>query len=450
MTQGGDNTTPHDTEAPVHPDVLSQQNENLAKANEALMAKVLESRRAEKAVRSQMAALTQTLGLLAAEPERDSFIGEVLKAITTQLGANSGGFWLYDDSAKILSLHLDYDAGHIAPAAPLQSLNANADSIGTGNGLYITFEPASETHETGKHLGVTVYDDIANDPRLEKCRAHLLARGTRTLFLIPLYLENELIGSFSVHSKRQRSYLHGEIELAQALVQQAGLAIQWARTAEQSRQAAVLEERNRLAREIHDSLAQSFTGILIQLGVAQRISSSSPDDAWGLIEHVRLLAIQGLAEARRSVWALQPNAQEFTDLGTTLQGHIDRILANGSIQGIVHIHGNARVLPSDVGLNLLRIAQEAVNNAVQHSQAPQVFVELTFEDAQVKLFVQDNGQGFDAQHQENGGGVGLTGMRQRAERIGGHLTIVSTPGAGTEVAVTAPIPSMPVGGQKTQ
>jgi signal transduction histidine kinase len=268
--------------------------------------------------------------------------------------------------------------------------------------------------------------------------------------LIPLYLEDDLIGSFSVHSKRQRSYLHGEIELAQALVQQAGLAIQWARTAEQSRQAAVLEERNRLAREIHDNLAQSFTGILIQLGVAQRIATSSPEDAWGLIERVRVLAVEGLAEARRSVWALQPNSQEYTDLAITLQGHIDRILSNGTIQGIVHIHGKARVLASDVGLNLLRIAQEAVNNAVQHSHAQQVFVELTFGESQVKLFVQDNGQGFDAQHQDNGGGFGLTGMRQRAERIGGHLTIVSSPGAGTEVAVTAPIPAMPVGGQDTQ
>src|SRR5579871_4338460 len=103
------------------------------------------------------------------------------------------------------------------------------------------------------------------------------------------------------------------------------LAIQLTRLAEQAQDAAVLEERNRMAREIHDTLAQAFTGIVIQLGVAQRIAKHQPEEAWSLIEPIAELARQGLAEARRSVWALQPESREYSDLARTLPRTIDQM-----------------------------------------------------------------------------------------------------------------------------
>lgn len=207
------------------------------------------------------------------------------------------------------------------------------------------------------------------------------------------------------------------------------------RQAEQGRQAAVLEERNRLAREIHDTLAQAFTGMLIQLGVARRIASRQPDEAWNLIEHVEELARQGLTAARRSVWALQPEAEEYSDLAHALPRAVAQMTADTPLHGQAFVHGAPRSLPADIGMNLLRIGQEAVSNAIQHAGAQNIFVELTFDVQQVRLCVQDDGQGFDLQRQAEGGGFGLIGMRQRAERIGGQLTIASQPGRGTEVVV---------------
>lgn len=405
----------------------------MTKSRTVLQTEIRESKQVEQALREQIEALTKTLQFLAAEPERDRFIGQVLKAITEQLGAHSGGFWFYDPVSETNRLHLDYCEGQI-------QATANAIPFTTsGVGPRKTYEARSEGEEQTPHPVLTIYDDITNDPRLARSRDYFLARGIHTLLVIPLFLEDEFIGSFSVHSMHSRPYQSAEIELAQALAQQAVLAVQLARLAEQSRQAAVLEERNRLAREIHDTLAQAFTGMLIQLGVAQRIAKQQPEEAWSLIDHVAELARQGLSEARRSVWALQPESLEYSELADSLPRIVAQMTSDTSMQAEVHVYGMPRTLPSDVGMNLLRIGQEAVHNALRHAQAQKIFVELTFDAEQVRLCIQDDGQGFDPQHQEEGGGFGLIGMRQRAERIGGQLTVVSQPGQGTEVAVTAPV-----------
>jgi signal transduction histidine kinase len=405
----------------------------MAKSNTVLQAEIRAHRKTEQALRDQIEALTKTLQLLAAEPERDRFIGQVLKAIIEQLGAHSGGFWFYDSMSETNTLHLEYSEGQIQASVSANPLTR------AGTGAHKTQEALSGVEEETRRRVLTAYDDVTNDPRLAPCRDYFRARGIHTLLLIPLFLEEEFIGSFSVHSAQARPYQPEEIELAQAFAQQAVLSIQLARLAEQSRQAAVLEERNRLAREIHDTLAQAFTGMLIQLGVAQRIAKRQPEEAWSLIEHVRELARQGLAEARRSVWALQPESLEYSELADSLPCIVAQMTSETSVQAEVHIHGTPRSLPADIGMNLLRIGQEALNNALRHAQAQKIFVELTFDSEQVRLSVQDDGQGFNLQHQDEGGGFGLIGMRQRAERIGGQLTVASQPGRGTEVAIAAPV-----------
>ena len=209
--------------------------------------------------------------------------------------------------------------------------------------------------------------------------------------------------------------------------------------AEKSRLAAVLEERNRIAREIHDTLSQAFTGILIQLRVAQRIAEQRPEEAWSLVQRAGEMAQHGLAETRRSVWALQPEALEYSDLVGTLSRMVESIAAGTPSQIELHIEGTPRALPPDVGVNLLRIGQEALGNALRHGQARLVWIELVFDADRVRLRVQDDGQGFDLVRQADGGGFGLIGMAQRAERLGGQLTIASQPGRGTEVAVSMPV-----------
>jgi signal transduction histidine kinase len=206
--------------------------------------------------------------------------------------------------------------------------------------------------------------------------------------------------------------------------------------AEQSRQTAVREERNRLACEIHDALAQHFAGILLQIGLAQRLVRQQPEEAWRLVVQAGVLARSAVEEARQSVWALQPDAPFFSNLASSLPVTIAQMTAETSVSGEVKIYGTPRLLPPDVGMNLLRIGQEAVKNAIRHARAQHIFVELAFETTHVRLCVQDDGLGFDPQSQEESGGFGLTAMRQRAQRFHGSLTINSQPGQGTEIVVT--------------
>jgi signal transduction histidine kinase len=406
----------------------------LVKANKALQAELGERKWAEQIARGQAETLAKTLNLLAAQTDLDKFVGQVLEATTEQLGAHSSDFWFHDTLRAGTYLHIVYDEGQIRPASQ-SPLSEAAPSE-----MHAAFQRrVQQTQDRKLH----VYTDIAHDPALEDDRDYLLARGIRTVLRVPLFLGTDAIGTFSIYSTQDRAYRPEEIDLAQALAQQAMLASQLARMAEQSRQAAVLEERNRMAREIHDTLAQAFTGILIQLGVAQRIAGQQPEEAWSLIEHIRELARQGLTEARRSVWALQPESQQYSDLAGVLPRTVAQMTSDTPMRAEVRVHGTPRSLPSDVGMNLLRIGQEALANAIRHARARNIFVELTFDVDQVRLCVQDDGKGFKLQHQEDGGGFGLIGMRQRAERIGGKLTIASQPGRGTEVAVTAPAAAEP-------
>ncbi len=227
--------------------------------------------------------------------------------------------------------------------------------------------------------------------------------------------------------------------LQKKVTQQAVLAIQFSQLAEQARQEAVQEERNRLAREIHDTLAQTFTGILIQLGVAQRIAKQQPDDAWHLVDRVAGLARQGLTEARRTVWALQPNIEKYTDFAQMLPELLQQMTEETNITTQIQIHGTPQLLGSEITQNLLRIVQEAVNNTLHHAHARQIRIDLTFESEQVNLTITDDGRGFDLNRGEESGGFGLQGMHQRAERIGGRWTIATQPGQGTCVTVFVPL-----------
>ena len=403
----------------------TERAESLAVANEALLAEILERKRAEQIARGQTEALAKTLDLLAAEPELDSFVGQVLKALTEQLGARSGSFWLYDAEQNAPLLRLDYDSTTAKPLIPPQF--ERRDSV-------------TDPFGRKKSRTLQVFNDIEKAPLNDAYRQELLASGIQTLLVVPLVSGEDFIGSFTLLDTDRREYQPEELELAQALAHQAVLAIQLTRLAEHRRKASVLEERNRSAREIHDTLAQSFTGILLQLRVAQRISEREPGEAWSLIERVGELAQEGLAAARRSVWDLQPEAVEYSDFAGVLTQHVEQLTASTTVRLELSIHGTPRDLPPSVGMDLIRIAQESLMNALRHARAKFVCLDVTFGAESLILRVQDDGIGFDVKRRTAGGGFGLIGMNQRAERLGAHLTVTTQPGKGTEIAVTAPIP----------
>jgi signal transduction histidine kinase len=203
--------------------------------------------------------------------------------------------------------------------------------------------------------------------------------------------------------------------------------------AEEARQTAVLEERSRMAREIHDTLAQAFTGILLQLGAAERVLADAPAQGQAHLQTAGDLAREGLAEARRSVQALRPQALEHEDLAAALKRMTEQLSTEPSTPITFRLTGAPRRLPAEVADHLLRMGQEALTNALRHAQASQIGVELTFAAEELRLCVTDDGRGFAREVPPRKGSFGLTGMQERAGLIGAQLTVESQPGCGTRV-----------------
>jgi ligand-binding sensor domain-containing protein/signal transduction histidine kinase len=205
---------------------------------------------------------------------------------------------------------------------------------------------------------------------------------------------------------------------------------------------AVLAERTRIAREIHDNLAQEMSAISVQLEVVARTMPPEAEAARSYLDRARRQVRHGIAEARRYVWDLRSPALEKNDLPTALSETARRLTIETPIQTQVEVNGTFRPLARSVEDNLLRIGQEAMNNAVKHAQAQRISVSLIFDARRVQLSIRDDGRGFDSKTPGNGQGhFGLIGMRERAEQIGGTLSIHSTEGSGTEVVAEVPISS---------
>ncbi|QLE44983.1 GAF domain-containing protein [Nostoc sp. C052] len=201
-------------------------------------------------------------------------------------------------------------------------------------------------------------------------------------------------------------------------------------------QASILEERNRMAREIHDTLAQSFTGILLQVGAVTQVLADDLEATQVHLEMIEELARAGLAGARRSVSALRPRLLEEGNLESALHRIVAQMRATTDTTLICETQGTAYSLPTEVENNLLRIGQEALTNAIKYAYAGEIMVELVYNETQCILRVKDDGRGFGVGSIPLSGGFGLLGMSERAERIGAQLTIQSQPAQGTEIIVT--------------
>ena len=197
---------------------------------------------------------------------------------------------------------------------------------------------------------------------------------------------------------------------------------------------AILEERNRMAREIHDTLAQAFTGISLQLEAAKNSLTIDPEIATERLLQAKNLAKEGITEARRSVRALRPEAMEL-GLPTALHQLANKMLLGTKIKPEIFIEGETRTLTPQLEAELFRIAQEALTNVIRHAQATEVCLQLIYEPDTIYLQIKDNGIGFDLQQLQSGG-FGLLGMRERCVRLDGDLVINSVIGEGTEITIT--------------
>jgi signal transduction histidine kinase len=372
------------------------------------------------------AVIRGNLERLASEPDLHSFLKHVLLEATRQFEAASGAVVVSKDSLQEWRIAAHVRNGCIEEPPYPVSVPMNGSSFGDRftqptEPMYLDVEQQSEEFWPGM-LAFNRQEGYAGSV------VYPLVFGSRNVgFLILRFRRNA--------ADVQRS------ELLVALAQQATLAVQLTRLAYQAKEAAVLVERARIGQEIHDGLAQAFTGILMQLGAVEEFPPCKKKNSGLALTHTRIrdLAREGLAEARRSVMALRLDQTRRAGLELALRQLAERSTVPGGVTCSFEGGGITTGLKPEHEHELLRIAQEAVSNAVRHARPKLIRITMGDDVAHWVLAVEDDGRGMEQRPEYYAReGFGLTSMRQRASAIGGEWQIESQPGTGTRVSVRLP------------
>ena len=282
-----------------------------------------------------------------------------------------------------------------------------------------------------------IVENALTDPRRAGERTEALhvveSEGVRSFLLLPIQIGGEVFGVFNVSFTHPHAFSGGEQRLFTALAQRAALVIEKAQLYEQAQESAVVEERSRLARDLHDAVTQTLFSASLIAEALPPIWENDQNEGQRLLGEMRRLSRGALAEMRTLLLELRPAALAEASLGDLLRQLAEAIAGRKDVSVAVKVEGEC-TLPSAVHVALYRIAQEALNNVVKHAHASQVAVGLRSGGERVELCITDDGCGFDP------GCVlpdrlGLGIMRERAQAIGATLTIESEPGHGTHVAV---------------
>jgi signal transduction histidine kinase len=396
-------------------------------------AKAAEERAAELA--SANAALSRSIEMLASYEDLPRFTSQILHEAIRASGADNGSVALLDevtDTVRRVAVCIDGEAVDLVAEA--------ATALAQPFMLWPPIWRLLREGRTGFWVDWNNPDarpPVMRDASPEMC-AVTQRTGDRFAALLPLFLHDEIIGFLTLGFRsftEQRWPIVREI--CGVYMHQLALALQSARIAESVKATAVAEERNRLARDIHDTLAQALALIVMQLQRAESRLGPAWASAREPLETVRQLAVEGLAEARRSVSMLRPPvtphglAQAVREVADVVRGHY-----RGSLE--VRVTGVSHAIERSVEEELFAIVREALTNAAKHSDASRIDVEVAYPDQRsVRVAVTDDGVGFDPDQPRNGR-YGLVGMSERADRIGAALTLASEPGAGTEIVAVWP------------
>lgn len=274
--------------------------------------------------------------------------------------------------------------------------------------------------------------------RLKKAKSG--SEGLRFHASIPLYLGEKQIGVMNVAGPQWCKLNRDELMLLSTIGNHVAVAVERARLAEESARIARLKERNRLAREIHDTLAQELGAISLYLESVDALMPDHPQKAAEQVRRALELTREAMAEARHSVQDLRASSLQGRTLNEALDDLVTQFTHHTGIEAHLEVKMHHYDLPSQVESDLYRITQEALSNVRKHSGGRCVSIQLTEDEHEVlSLQVQDNGKGFSTSTMQNGGTFGLLGMRERAEMLGGTLAVKSSKGRGTIVLVRVPL-----------
>ena len=276
-------------------------------------------------------------------------------------------------------------------------------------------------------------DDLTSKPY------HL--KGKNTLIMseiaVPIKAGTELLGILNMKSTAPRAFDEIDLFTAKTIADQLAIALINARLYQEMRDIGVIAERNRLAREIHDTLAQGFMGIVLQLEGADQVFDKDTPRAKEHLNRAMQLARESLSEARRSFWALRPQALENHSLIKSLHHEIRTFIQDSGIEAFLDIYGKHHVLTPEIENALLLVFREALFNVRKHAHATRVIVSLYFKPTTIELSVKDNGVGFDPAVAHIGS-FGLTSMKERVSLLRGRLNIKSQTGSGTLIMAVLP------------
>ncbi|HSM56589.1 MAG TPA: GAF domain-containing protein [Candidatus Sulfomarinibacteraceae bacterium] len=374
----------------------------------------------------ELAALTAIAAEISHAEELQAVLHTALGEALDVMGMKAGGVYLLDESQERLALaaHEGLDG----------SLAAAIDDLAPGEGfsgrVVVQGEPV-------------LAPDLAQDPRLTRPEAR--ESGFHALASFPLRAGGQVLGALFVLAPEIRTFSPEDVELLTSIGQQMGVAVENARLLQRAQDAAAHEERQRLARELHDAVTQTLFSATLIADVLPRVWEKDPALGRARLVELSELSRAALAEMRMLLLELRPAALAEGALPDLLRQLVAAVRGRSRLQIALEVDGAPpeEGLPPDVQIALYRITQETLNNVVKHAEAQRVSVTLAFGEAGVLLDVADDGVGFDpgadgiAGH---GNSFGLSIMRERAAQIGADLEIESAPGAGTRVTVVAPLP----------
>ena len=349
-----------------------------------------------------------------------------LAQVAALLDLATGWIWL---------LHEDTGASYLAAAQNLPPALANNPYRMEGSCYCL------DTYRAGDMNGAANVN-VVTCSRLKEL-IHDTA-GLRYHASIPLYAHGKRLGVLNVASPDWRELSAADLRLLYTVGDLIGLAIERARLFSRQAEFGAAQERNRLAREIHDTLAQGLTAITLQLETADALleADTSPQRTRQAIAQALALARANLEEARRSVLDLRAAPLEGRTLAEALEALCAETGAKARVPVRFVTRGGTEPLPLRVEAGLYRIAQEALTNAIRHGQPTHIRAELVLSADHAQLVVQDDGHGFDARAIPRGR-YGLTGLNERVRLLGGALHLESSPGEGTRVQVDVPLKGRP-------
>ncbi len=288
----------------------------------------------------------------------------------------------------------------------------------------------------GTHpLSWTVAIDYPDGP----LKANLMGEGVKLVVGVPLIAKEKMVGMLVLNSRTPRVLTPEESSLLSAIGQQVGIAVENARLYERAEQVAAITERGRLARELHDSVTQLIYSVTLYAeAAAELLGSGETETAAGHLRELRDTAQEALREMRLLIFELRRPGLEKGGLAKALQARLDAVELRGGMHAEMQVEGVEK-LPRSVQEELYSIAQEALNNALKHAHANNVLIRLRFREDETGLEVTDDGVGFDSTTEQLGGGFGISGMKERAHKLGGTIKIQTSPGKGTTISVTVPV-----------